>query len=445
MKGHNSFTCLKFRICFGFFIILFLLCNVEAMLPHMQNFDATKIALRTALGERPNSGPLSVITVTRSPVDPVGTTELISHNELEQLLRLLYSLCSGTNAPNYSEITGVHYITFLSRIPGVNRFRNWWWNNSKVFLSNTAKAQLPVGHQHIMDVDSLCGEFKYFHDQYLLDACNIVVFNEMFFSQVDPLTLKQKDFIADKLIELSLWSKNTVFYPNFLYTEDRNISGQEIHNFLNTMDVNVASGKMNIQNQTWCVQDCRNEIVNRRQVAANGVMHKQKFLVNETYGINRGEIVTKYKKATYWNESNDTVSQGVLYDFGVGTDTRTVDQSTISDALTDNISTEICYDLAQGVRQNNNWSNGVQSSKMHILQSNSVDPFCGTWPNDNINRLPLDVPIIYADSYIDYHRAGLPFCHDLGGNIRVRSGEFPYRLYDIRIGDSVYTVGIYLR
>ncbi len=168
------------------------------------------------------------------------------------------------------------------------------------------------------------------------------------------------------------------------------------------------------------------------------------FLVNETYAINRGKIITKYKKATYWNESNSSVDAGVLYDFGSGFDTQlTNGVDPIGRALLDNISTEICYDLPNGIRQSNGWNNGRRSSRLHILQSNSVDPF-SLWPDDNINKLPLDVPIIYADSYRDYHRDGLPFCHGAAAG-RIRQGEFPYRLQEVKVGDSTYTIGIYLK
>lgn len=444
MKKRNWFINLKSGIGLAFSGILFLSYNAEAMLPlHLQNFDTAKTALRTVVGRNPDDGPLSIVTVTRSPIDPVGTTELISHNELEQLLRLLYSLCNGTDAPNYSEITGVNHITLLSRIPGVDRFRNWWWHNLKVPLNISLNAQLPVGHQHIGDVDSFCNDFQHFHERYLRNACNMIVFNEMFFSQVDPLTLEQKNFITDKLIELSSWAKNSFFYPNFLYTENRTVSGQEIYDFLDQMDINITNGRMDINYDPWCVRNCRTAISNNG-ILANGIMHNQEFLVNETYGINRGAIVTKYKKATYWNESNNSIDVGVLYDFGTGIDTQPAESTPVCRVLLDNVSTEICYDLANGVRQANNWNNGAQSSRIHILQSNSIDPFSEIPSNNNIDKLPLDVPLIYADSYIDYHRDGLPFCHD-SGNERIRQGEFPYRLQEVRIGDSVYTIGIYLR
>ncbi len=408
---------------------------------HLQNFDNAKVELRTALGMNLNKGVLSIITISRSPIDPIGTTELISHNEFEQILRLLYPLCTGKYAPVYREMSFPD-IPFISVIPGVNNFRLWfwkdWWNNLRIPLNTAVSAQLFHRHQHVNDVSSFCQDFKYFYEQYLYNSCNIIVFNEMFFSQAVPLSSKQKDFINEKLLKLSKESKYSIIYPNFLYVENRSVSGSSIHTFLNTMESNYSNRTMNITNDPYCLQDCKNELLSHRNIQANANIYNQEFLINETYGINRGEVITKYKKATYWNESNNNIANGVLYDFGIGMD-QTVIDTPISKALMSNISVEICFDLANAKRKNNNWNNGFGQSKLHIIQSNCIDPFNQT----NINNLPIDVPIIYADSYIDYHRDGLPFCTQI--NLRERHGEYPYRLHEIRIGDSIYNIGIYLR
>jgi hypothetical protein len=204
------------RLCV-LFVIAVISSVSYALPPHLQNFDNAKADLRAAFGQDPN-GPLSVITVARSPIDPVGSTELISHDEFEQVLKLLYPLCSGQYAPFYVGSMGFKRIPFLSRIPGVDRLRKWWLMNvPRVPLNDSPGAQLPFGHRHIVDVDAMCNDFLYFHNAYLRNACNIVVFNEMFFSQTDPLTEMQKIFINDKLLELSQASAHTLLYPNFLY------------------------------------------------------------------------------------------------------------------------------------------------------------------------------------------------------------------------------------
>lgn len=135
----------------GILAVSFAFHDVSAVRPlHLQNFYDAKTELRTAIVERPDNGPLSIITITRSPVRG-RPTDLISHDELAQLLRLLYSLCNGTIAPNYSEVTAVHYIPFLSYIPGIDKFRNWFWKNLRVSLNLSPQYQLTVGHQHIRD------------------------------------------------------------------------------------------------------------------------------------------------------------------------------------------------------------------------------------------------------------------------------------------------------
>lgn len=435
------------------FFVLCIMYSASCMVfpKHLQNFDDAKTELRTALGQKPNSGPLSIITVTRSPVDPIGTTELISHNEFEQVLKLLYPLCSGNHAPVYREMPFPN-IPFLSSIPLVDRFRSLlWkdcWNALRVPMNLAQNAQLPVRHEHIYVVNNFCDDYKYFHDKYLHDACNIVVFNEMFFSQGNPLTFDQKDFINEKILMLSKSSRCSLFYPNFLYTENRNLSGANILASFNTMNGHVwnsvtnSNGIMNITRSPLCVNDCEYELKTTRRILADATMHNQQFLVNETYGINAGSIVTTYRKATYWNESNDTIATGALYDFGTGLDQTVGVNDTLSKAMRTNISTEICFDLANGIRSKNHWDNGLGQSRLHLLQSNCIDPFD---TSGNINNLPIDVPIIYSDSYIDYHRDGLPFCTQILQNPRERHGEYPYRLQEVRIGDSIYTISVYFR
>jgi hypothetical protein len=358
----------------------------------------------------------------------------------------LYPLCSGKYAPLYSAIANTQArVQYFSIIPLADRCRDFLWHRlyDEVILNDTPV--FPLEHKHVDDVSDLSKNLKSFHKRHLSKACNIVVFNEMFFSQQVPLTLEQKDFIRDKLVGLSQDSPTSFFYPNFLYTENRNVDGHSICGFLDTMDNNVASGLMDISHNNFCVNECRNELINIGGILDDATLHPQEFLINETYGINNGNIITTYKKASYFNEANDSVLGGTLYDFGTGRDIANMAVPLqLRTAVLNNISTEICFDLAQSVRMNNNWNNGAQSSLLHVLQSNSVDPFFAMAPNDNINRLPLNVPIAYADSYLNYSKCGVPFCYDMGAG-RERGGELPYKLQGIRIGDSMYTMGVYYR
>jgi hypothetical protein len=280
-------------------------------------------------------------------------------------------LCSGQAAPHYEKTTGFRRIPLLSRIPGVDWLRKWWLNAPIVPLNNNPNTQLQVGHEHIMHVNAMCSDFLYLHNAYLWNACNIVVFNEMFFSQTDPLTEQQLDFINDKILELSQASAHTLFYPNFLYTQDRNLSGNQIYALLGAMRTNMGGTLVNININS--VNDCEDEIMNTRRVLRDTAIHNQTLLVNKTNAISNGEIVTEYQKPSYWNESNDTIGNGALYEFGTGVDVAVPGAPAgLAATLTRNISTEICFDLANGVRSGNGWDNGTGASRLHILQSNQL-------------------------------------------------------------------------
>jgi hypothetical protein len=426
------------RLC-ALFAIAVISSASYALPQHLINFDNAKNALRTALGQNPVTGPLSVITVTRTPLVS-GPTELISHEEFRELLKLLYPLCSGRNAPYYSKFADFKRCSFFSAIPGVDCVRNFCWRVAG--YPESGLNDVPVSPREIQNVNDMCQNLKRFHDRYLRDSCNILVFNEMFFSQADPLTVDQKDFINDKLFELSQSSPFSFFYPNYLYTETRSARGHTIHSTYRHMERAASrpyNRLVNVGGDSSVITDCGDIL--RGNVNNDNNFYNQEFLVNETYGVHNGRIVTKYKKKSYFNESNDTIRAGAIYDYGAGRDIALRGSSlAVRTALLSNISTEICFDLAHGIRSRNNWDNGAGQSALHILQSNCIDPFY----TDNIGNLPADVPIIYADSCLNYQKCGVPFCHDFGGG-RQQCGELPLKLCGLTIGDSMYTMSVYSR
>ena len=230
-----------------------------------------------------------------------------------------------------------------------------------------------------------------------------------------------------------------------MYIENREVTGTAIRNSFNTMVRNESSGIMDISYDLWCIDSCEQKTIINRGII-DTTTYNQDFLINETLGINDSTIVTKYKKSSYWNESNDSIRNGCLYEFGTGLDVGVDGYTDLCNAMLNNISIDICFDLACGIRANSNhWTNLGHPSRLHIVQSNSVDPFCDIPPNDNINRLPVDVPILYCDSYLDYHRNGLLYCQSNMGMREIGGNVASYRLYEIKIGDSVYTIGIYMR
>ena len=204
-------------------LVLFLVCLQNSFCV-LQNFDTAKKELRLALGQEEN-GPLSIITVARTP-NPPNTTVLISHDEFEQVLRLLYPLCSGSDAPHYLRFANSRRIPFWSTFPLVDRVRNL--SSYHVVLNNAPSVLAEKWPDDIVQVSNMSKDFKALYNMHLKRSCNIVVFNEMFFSQTNPLTEGQKDFISNKILDLSQTSRYCLFYPNFLYTKSRKITGSDI-------------------------------------------------------------------------------------------------------------------------------------------------------------------------------------------------------------------------
>lgn len=58
---------------------------------------------------------------------------------------------------------------------------------------------------------------------------------------MDPLDTNQKNFIEGEIFGLSQHTPNTIFYPNFLYTETRNVPGRDVHNVLARMGANAGN------------------------------------------------------------------------------------------------------------------------------------------------------------------------------------------------------------
>lgn len=121
-----------------------------------------------------------------------------------------------------------------------------------------------------------------------------------------------------------------------------------------------------------------------------------KFLVNRTYCIYKGSDRFFYNKSSYYRENDLSIQNGYIYDLGDGYPTFP-DLLIFDDVerIFNTISTEICLDFVCGIRKNNNWKSkrdGV-SSKLHIIQSNSVE----TWLCRQENY-PFNIPILYSDA-----------------------------------------------
>lgn len=378
------------------------------------NVASLKSDLNTEFGYQA-SNDIFVVAVTRTPVSSLsGSAPLISHNEFEMVLELLYASC-------------VYPGNWLSR---------WWRGNDAtvsppysrglVTLNDTvdnlidSAGGLPISV--INAVNSVKQDIgRYFISNNMRDACKLVVFNEMFFSQLEPLSTVQKDFIEGKIFDLSRSSLNTVFYPNFLYIETRNVSGLTVHNDLIRMGTNAgAYGSSGINsvfhgvistftaNPSMFFNDAGRTLTQcarlvQRNVPNNNNLVAWKYLINETHTINGGSVLARYKKVGYFRENDNSIKNGALYDSGPGYDEAVlIGTNSLRDRLLRNISIDICLDLNIGIRSRgvNHWMNPsgtpLGDSRLHIIQSNSIDPFYN--PVNRMN-LPVNRGIIHVDKY----------------------------------------------
>lgn len=317
----------RFRIAVTCTSLVVLLCGSISY-----GMDANVAALKSDLNAefgRQAGDDMFVISLTRSPILS-GSAPLISHNELEQVLRLLYASCVNPGC-------------WLTR----------WWRGSEaapahvysrenITLNSAADQPIDIARSFpartIEAINAISQSIgSYFIRNNMKNACKLVVFNEMFFSQLAPLTANQKNFIENKLLNLSKDSLNTVFYPNFLYTENRRVPGHTVYDSLVRMGVeagapntgasgtgasssgtpatpisgldairaifpNIAVNTVVSPNPTMIfnqaarsLNGCAREI-RRRNVPNNGSPVDWEYLVNETYAINNGSVLTKYKK-----------------------------------------------------------------------------------------------------------------------------------------------------
>jgi hypothetical protein len=189
---------------------------------------------------------------------------------------------------------------------------------------------------------------------------------------------------------------------------------------------------------------------------SNNEICRVRYLLNETFSVHSGEVITAYKKFTYFDEHNKTMNTGCLYDFGEGKDVATdvsEGQKKLQKVLLENISTETCFDLAYGVRYNNWWTNLTKPSKLHIIPSNSITAF-GRNINDNARNLPVGVGIINVDSYLDRRPDAIPYCktsqrpklHDNDVDEKINLVAYltdtDNKSYEVVIGDSRYIITV---
>jgi hypothetical protein len=260
-----------------------------------------------------------------------------------------------------------------------------------------------------------------------------------FFSQDRPLTVAQRNFIEARIGALSTNSQRSVFYPNFLYREARpNVPNTELHNSFGRMQYAKNQNRMVISDVDF--EACKGAIEAIGDVGTGNY----NYLVNETCSINNNRVLTKYKKASYFHEADSYIAAGELCDLGGGCDEGVAGAAgALQTVLLNNISTEICFDLACGVRSINGWSNyhdGARKSQLHLIQSNFINPFEEVVPNDNINRLPLYTGIVHADPYCNILSKKVSYTDVSAGKRTVRDFNINKCSFGIEIGDSNYNI-----
>lgn len=199
---------------------------------------------------------------------------------------------------------------------------------------------------------------------------------------------------------------NTIFYVNFLHQEEIDPRSGPTKE---QAEIIAKNRKNYSHNQNFANYDCFPGF--HSNLTSGNIVG---ILRNETLVINNGNILARYKKRSYYNEHNPSIQNGYIYDFGDGCDYG-------SNSLINHITTEICFDLFNGVRQINQWNNSncyqytdcsippMSTSSLHIIQSNWINI------NNLISNLPRDKLIVHVDPVAfdstnpDYKRIDLPY------------------------------------
>lgn len=240
-------------------------------------------------------------------------------------------------------------------------------------------------------LNKLCEKLRSEIEQLPPDELKIIVFNEYFFKK-DPLENTKFQEFLDIIKETSRQPKckNAIFYVNFLYKDETPISEWSM---AEQIDVILKKKESFVLDKDFMVTDTQNVLERNLQNNVKGIFR------NITFAINNGKTITEYKKRTYCREWDFGIANNYIYDFGDGYDyacTYDIYGENINGSNTlRNITTEICFDLAKGVRKENSWTNGpdMTASTLHIIQSNIINV------DENVTKenLPRNKLIVHVD------------------------------------------------
>lgn len=183
----------------------------------------------------------------------------------------------------------------------------------------------------------------------------IIVFNEMFFGKESPYEEDEYKSVISEFIQLSRISYNKIYYVNILGKIKHKMQQRDIEK-IKKMKANFSS-EAEINLDDYLEQAYTTDL--------------KEYFENATTSFCYGKILSKYRKGTYWQESDDLINKKIPYFIGFGKD-QDIANNLVSHILLNNVSTEICRDLAFGVK------NSSASGKLHIFQSNSLKFYCNT-------------------------------------------------------------------
>jgi hypothetical protein len=238
----------------------------------------------------------------------------------------------------------------------------------------------------------------------------LIIFNETFFSKDIALSNTEKENLLQQMCQLSLEYNGLYLWINLLYFENNH-----------AIDIDQINARISKGNtEEYFITTTGEPLMFPPLKSPDNT-----FIYNSSFGVFSGNVVTRYDKATYQGEEDNLLKKGYNYIPGEGKDISMNSETPFGNILIDNISTEVCFDLANSVRSKNKWSNNLTSqSNIHILQSNTISPY-EYWA-----CLPENELIIQADSQKNPIKPGSAFLtrtasyvFERYGNVMIKSAK----------------------
>lgn len=249
------------------------------------------------------------------------------------------------------------------------------------------------------------------------DSWKIVAFNETFFSK-STLTKNEVDKIRELFFKF-VEDEKLIVYLNFLYQDNIKISKEEMDRICEAINDDTQFDYKTLNIIKWPKTNfCRfgskppleDAFENRRLtdeyrqllIRYNpGPQGKYPSIFNRTIAWYQNCQLCHYDKSSYFLECPDNSISSIgtfkVYYMGAGQDKIDCDGrvAKLADVVVNNISSEICFDIALGIRKSNKWTNKQQPSRLHIFVSNtSAANNSDNFPQDIVTACvdPLGIP-----------------------------------------------------